>query len=52
MEAPVVPEAPKTATAPTSPKTGDATNALPFVVALLCGCAAMWVVVVRRRTVR
>lgn len=48
---PTAPEAPKTATAPTSPKTGDATNALPFVVALLCGCAAMWVVVVRR-TVR
>lgn len=49
---PTAPEAPKTATAPTSPKTGDATNALPFVVALICGCAAMGVVFVRRRTVR
>ena len=45
------PEAPKAEAAKT-PKTGDATNAFPFVVALICGCAAMGVVVVRRRTVR
>ena len=33
-------------------KTGDATNAIPFVIALICGCAAIGVVVVRRRTVK
>ena len=33
-------------------KTGDATNAVPFVIALICGCAAIGVVVVRRRTVK
>lgn len=33
-------------------KTGDATNAIPFVIALTCGCAAIGVVVVRRRTVK
>lgn len=42
----------KLPTALTSVKTGDTTNAIPFVVALILGCAAIGVVVVRRRTVK
>ena len=36
----------------TTPKTGDTTNAIPFVLALICGCAVVGFVVVRRRTVK
>ena len=32
-----------------TPKMGDTTNAIPFVLALICGCAVVGFVVVRRR---
>lgn len=40
------------ASAATSPKTGDTTNAMPFVLVLVFGCAVMATAVVRRKTVR
>ncbi len=40
------------ASAATSPKTGDTTNAMPFVLVFAFGCAAMVTAVVRRKTIR
>ncbi len=40
------------ASAATTPKTGDTTNAMPFVLVLVFGCAVTATAVVRRKTVR
>lgn len=41
-----------TATAAITPKTGDETSVLPFVMAFVCGCVVIGGVVVRRKTAK